>query len=46
MKLKPWERKNKNILRWYGTPPYCDVLSIKINNKINFNFEYFFFSKT
>lgn len=26
------------ILRWNGTPPYCDIFPIEINNKIGYNF--------
>lgn len=31
------------LLRWYGTPPYCDVLPIEINKKFNlilYNFSF------
>lgn len=26
------------VLRWYGTPPYCHVYRIEMNNKIQYNF--------
>lgn len=39
------QQRDKLIqLRWYGTPPCCDVLLIEINDKIKRNF-YFFSAK-
>lgn len=35
----------RNVLRWYGTPPYCYILPIEINNNIKHNFINFFFSE-
>lgn len=37
--------KNRCMLRRYGIPSYCDVLSIEINNKIRDTFIIFFFRK-
>lgn len=36
--LRP-SRRIRNILRWYETPPYCDLLHFEINKRINkYNF--------
>lgn len=35
----------RGFLRWYATPPYCDVLPIEINKKIKHNFIILFFPK-
>lgn len=32
------ERRTRS-LQWYGTPSYCDVLPIDINNNIKLNFK-------
>lgn len=34
-----------NVIEWYGTPPYCAILRIKISNKISHKLITFFFPK-
>lgn len=34
-----------NVIEWYGTPPYCAILRIKISNKISHKLIKFFFPK-
>lgn len=42
----PLMEKGLLLLRWHETPPYCDILPIKINNKIKYHkFYKFFLSK-
>lgn len=31
-------KTHRVIVRWYGTPPYCDVFPIEINNKMKYKF--------
>lgn len=33
------------MIEWYGTPPYCGILMIKISNKISHKLITFFFPK-
>lgn len=34
-----------NVIEWYGTPPYCGILMIKISNKISHKLIKIFFPK-